>query len=194
MGTDRFDQLPVLRGHWMALGRRSPTRTIGPDRWARTVLLVVPAIVTLSGIIFSWRLANPDGLLAGVSLLAGSLVGVFSLLATWRERLADRQRMYSEVRSADCAAVDEAVVHVLIAILTCVIIAVLLVAGGSGSTHYRLLTTIWASVVYGFSSYLTLVFLMIIPALYSAYIRSNAVSDDLNGFVYRFNDERRSAS
>jgi hypothetical protein len=194
MGTDRFDQRPVLHGHWKALGHRRGSRTLLPDRLARVILLTVPVVIFCLSIVFSWTVRDPSSLLSGVSLLAGSLVGVFALLAAWRERLTERRRKFSEIRGADCAAVDEAVAHILVAILVCVVLAGVLVVGSSGQTSIKLLTSLWAGVVYGMATYLMLVFLMIVPALYSAYVRANSVEDDLNGFVYGFNNDERSAS
>ena len=85
---------------------------------ARAVLFGIPAGVLVMFVLFRWSLTRVDALIARFALFGAALLAVFPQLASWRDRLRDRDRKVERVAQR---AVDEAVAHVLSAAVFCMI-------------------------------------------------------------------------
>lgn len=192
----RFSPLPIIRGHWRAL---VDVRTGRADKWARMMLLI-PFAIAVVGFWRQWSIGNPAGLLAAIALMAGMLVGAFAQMTTLRLRVEewaqdhDRDQLHYERD-----ALDETVAHLLMAVLTSVAAAVLLVAlmnltPESGLRPWLTAAAIWAT------SYVALLLLLVLPRMYFAYTQAVNVRAPLSGYNKgamtdhydedRFNDRR----
>lgn len=175
----RFDFTPVLYGHWKALTLDSPG--FPADLLARSVLLILSGGLGILSICLDWSLHAPAALLTGISLLVGGSLSVFTHLSTLRLRLTDRADDPS--LDFDRAAFDESAAHLLTAALLAVLDAVVLViAMNVGIDETGAIRGFWSGFVIAISTYLALLFVMLIPRLYNAYVNVNHVADYLNGF------------
>lgn len=78
---------------------------------------------------------------------------------------------------------DETAAHLLTGSLLCAFDAAALVIGMNVSaTKNGQLYGFWAAFASGLSSYILVIFIFVIPRLYSAYVEINDVSPSLNGF------------
>lgn len=179
---ERFNVLPVLRGHWKGLtdGRYAGGR---PDIAARISLLAPVVIFSL----ILWRngkLAAPAALLTGVALMAGGMLSAFTHLSTLRLKITDWETPGSISRfEVEKDMLDETAAHLLTGSLLCALNAAALVIGMNVSvTESGHLYGFWSALAAALSSYVLIVFVFVIPRLYSAYVQMNSVRDDLNGF------------
>ncbi|MEC4573641.1 hypothetical protein [Streptomyces virginiae] len=182
---DRFNVMPVFRGHWKGLtdGRYSTRRA---DVAARLSLLI-PACVFVLMALRGGRLAAPAALIAGVSLLAGGMLSAFTHLSTLRLKITEWDNAGGASRfEVEKGMLDETAAHLLTASLLCALDAATLVIGMNfGVTSTGQLSGFWAALAAALSSYVLLVFIFVIPRLYSAYVEINNVAPDLNGFDRR---------
>jgi DMSO reductase anchor subunit len=154
-----------------------------PDWVARTAL-VLPLLLFIPAHCFGWKLAAPDALLAGVSLLAGALVGSFGFIASLRLRLIETQVGHSEEPDAARDSLDETVAHLLAATLACVLDAVALVIGMNVSVNKANdVVGFWAAVAIALSAYVAVVFYMLVTRLYAAYVHVARPRTNLDGTV-----------
>lgn len=169
----RLSPLVVWAAHLDGLTRHPTTR---PDYLTRAVLLVVPVAVTTVSWSLGAQLRQPGALLAGASLLAGTLLASFGQLATLRGRLTDRP----DTRAVALDALDETVAHVLTAVYAALATAAVL---GVGTTLSAGAVTGWvAAVGLGLGTWLLLLVLLITPRLYQAYTYAYPVSPKLNPY------------
>src|SRR4051794_27896055 len=125
MTFDRLLPNAVIRAQVKGLTHGN-TRAYVPD-WVARVALAIPLLLFIPAFVWDWKLAAPDALLTGVSLLAGALVGSFGFIASLRLRLIETQLGHSEEPDAARDSIDESVAHLLAATLACVLDAVALV-------------------------------------------------------------------
>lgn len=174
----RFSPLPIVRGHWRAL---VDVRTGRADVRAR-FLLLLPVGIAILGTWRHWTIGNPSGLLAAIALMAGMLVGAFAQMTTLRLRIEewahdhDRDQLHYERD-----ALDETVAHLLMAVLTSVVAAVILVAlmnliPESALRPWLTGAAIWAT------SYVALLLLLVLPRMYYAYTKAANVRASLSGY------------
>lgn len=179
---DRLNPWPILRGHLKGLSRGDRAGR-APDVASRiavgaALLLCVPAWI------WSWTLAAPEALLAGVALLAGALLSAFGFLATARLRLQDRDPRAGTGTQRAKDLLDEAVAHLLAATLACLVDAVVLVVGMNLADHPDHPLTGWtAAGAIALSGYIATVFLILVTRLYSGYVDAVRPRDQLNGLV-----------
>lgn len=179
---DRLNPTPIIRGHLKGLTRGDRGGRVA-DVGARVVaaaalLLAVPALL------LDWKLAAPEALLAGVSLLAGALLSAFGYLATVRLRLQDRDPQPGTGTQRAKDLLDESVAHLLSATLACLVNAVILVAGMNAGDHPDdPVTGLAAALGIGVSAYIAVTFLILLTRLYATYVDAVQPRDRLNGFV-----------
>lgn len=181
----RFNFIPVLRGHWKGLtdGRYTPPR---PDVVARLSLLVPVAVFVLM-LLKGGRLSTPGALLTGVALLAGGMLSAFTHLSTLRLKVKEWVGSSEASRyEVEKGMLDETAAHLLTGSLLCALDAASLVIGMNVSvTRAGHLYGFWAALAAAISSYVLIIFVLLVPRLYSAYVEMNDVHPDLNGFVGR---------
>ncbi|MET8807206.1 hypothetical protein [Streptomyces sp. NPDC004546] len=181
----RFNFIPVLRGHWKGLtdGRYTPPR---PDISARLATLVPIGVFVLMWL-RQGRLSTPGALLTGVSLLAGGMLSAFTHLSTLRLKVKEWVGSSEVSRyEVEKGMLDETAAHLLTGSLLCALDAASLVIGMNVSvTKDGHLYGFWAAFAAAISSYVLIIFLFLVPRLYSAYVEMNDVSPNLNGFVER---------
>jgi hypothetical protein len=179
----RLSPGPIIRAHLKGLTRGD--RTGSADVGIRVVaslalLLAVPAWI------LGWKLAAPEALLSGVSLLAGALLSAFGYLATVRLRLQDRDPRSGTGTQRAKDLLDESVAHLLAATLGCLVDAVILVvATNAGESSDDPLRGLPAALVIGVSAYIAVVFLILLTRLYATYVDAAQPRDRLNGYVDR---------
>lgn len=189
----RFDVTPVFRGHWKGLTRGDihPPQPI-PDGWTaradwrtRTGLIAIPLVVTVVILVRHGQLSAPTSLLTAVALLTGGILTVFAALSTLRLKLTEWDERTID-RDLDRSSLDESVAHLMAGALACVVDAVVLVIGMNlRQPNTEAITGIPAALAAGISSYVVLIFIIIIPRLYSAYVEINQVPEHLDGFTRR---------
>lgn len=152
----------VLR-HLTELTESTSTRR---RRGAVAVLYLPPAVTAVLVAVAPVDLSDSGGaLIAGFSLTAAVLIGVFAQLAQWRDRLLDRARERWLTDAPARRAVDRAVAHVLVGVVGSTIAtgaAVLLAAGAHG-------TTVWSATLALFGVWLLIVIIMIVRSVAVAY-------------------------
>jgi hypothetical protein len=151
---------------------------------ARAALLV-PLAVFLVMFFKDGKLASPAALLTGVSLLAGGMLSSFTHLSTLRLKITEWDGAGGPSRfEVEREMLDETAAHLLTGSLFCAFDAASLVIGMNFSlTKTGHLYGFWAALSAGVSSYILLIFVFVIPRLYSAYVEINGVGRDLSGFA-----------
>lgn len=189
----RLNFIPILRGHWKGLtDARSrlggiERQSSRPDRPMRILMLVLPAGIGVFMFLRGGELAAPAPLLTGISLLAGGMLSAFTHLSTLRLKITDINANESADRfAAERGMLDETAAHLLTGSLFCALNAAVLVLGMNvGVSAKGHLTGALAAVATGFSIYIVLLFIAVLPRLYFAYVEMNNVSVALNGFDRR---------
>lgn len=179
MAGGRLDLRPILRGHWYGLtdGR---TKTDEPD-WPTRIVLLATVLLVPIGLWRDFQLAAPGPLLSGVALLAGALVGSFGTMTTLRLKLNDIGEIDDAALAPERDLLDESVSHILLAALVAALTAATLVIGTNTTEADHPVTGFWAALAIALSTYLALLFALILPRLYSAYVQINNVRPALNG-------------
>ncbi len=190
MALGRFDLTPVFRGHVKGLTRADRNRTAA-DFLARVVLFGVPVGVAVLMFVTDAGLSAPESLLTGVAILLGGNLAVFGALSTLRLRLTETADDFNQ---AERDGLDESVAHLLAAAIACVVTAVVLVVGmnlrvkptmaelQAGAPGGSELTGLPAAIAGGLSTYIALIFLILIPRLYYAYTSINVVRHRMSGY------------
>lgn len=116
--------------------------------------------------------------LAASGLLFGTLLGAFGLLATWRERVTNR-----DLSSEDQLGwmIDEGVSHTLAAVIESVIVAL---AALAGLLLPDFAARIALCVAIATVAHILYLFVLTTPRLYSAYTQINAVPAELDGHTH----------
>jgi hypothetical protein len=182
----RLSITPVFRGHWKGLSNDRGTQT-HPD-WLTRGFLLVPAVgVAAAAFYLEWTFHAGAALLAGVALLAGASLAVFAQLAALRVRLSERRE--EAWLDVERDGIDEAVAHLLTAFALCIVNAMLLVIGmnvGVGDTAATSASPEigppFFPLIAGISYYTAVLFLLLVSKLYSAYVETNRVRRELDGF------------
>ncbi|KXX59433.1 hypothetical protein [Rhodococcus sp. LB1] len=179
---DRFNFAPVFIGHWKGLTKDTDTGPV-PDWGARGVVAGVPLLVIG---LMAWKdveLSFPGVLLTAVSLLSGASLTVFAQLSSLRLKLTEWFDDDDTSRDSDKDALDESVSHLMAATIACVFAAVIIVVGMVTSKPDAVsLSGVAAYAAGGISAYIALLYVMLIPRLYYAYVNVNRVRGNLNGF------------
>ncbi len=180
----RFDPTPLLRGHWKGL-LDARFQRYQPDWWARGLLVVVPLGLAGLTLLLDWSIKTPTSLLSAVALLAGALVGAFGSISTMRLKLTEwvAAQDDDEHLQRERDMIDETVAHMLTAALLSAVLAVLLVIGDSTSGASGVVTGALAALIIGLGTYVALLFALVVPLLYAAYLTINQVRDRLSGFA-----------
>lgn len=183
MTFDRLLPNAVIRAQWKGLTHGN-TGAYVPDWVTRVAVFVPPLVLAVAAHCADWKLAAPEALLTGVSLLAGALVGSFGFIASLRLRLIETQVGHSEEPDAARDSIDESVAHLLAATLACVLDAVALVIGMNVAVDTKgALIGFWASVAIALSAYVAIVFYMLVMRLYAAYVHVARPRANLDGTV-----------
>jgi hypothetical protein len=136
-------------------------------RLAAAAVMYLPPTAVIS-IVAVYRLDLTDAasaLIGGFSLIAGVLIAVFTQLAAWRDRLADRAEERWLTDAPARRAVDRAVAHVLVGVVgsvAAVVFAVMLEADVTG-------TTVWSAALGGAATWLLVLLLTIVRAVAIGY-------------------------
>ncbi|WP_159031266.1 hypothetical protein [Streptomyces acidiscabies] len=149
--------------------------------------LLIPAIVFLLMWLKKGNLSTPSALLTGIALLAGGMLSAFTHLSTLRLKLKEWVDASEASRyEVEKGMLDETAAHLLTGSLLCAFDVASLVIGMNVSmTKEGHLYGFWAALSAAISSYVLVIFTLLVPRLYSAYVEINDVSPDLNGFVSR---------
>lgn len=110
----RFDLRPLLSGVVQGLRKRRPIGDEPADVRTRRILIVTPLVAAALIAGFRVELTGADQMLAGMALLIGALVVSFSQVASWRERLLERDR---KVDQMSIRSLDEAAAHILFGVV-----------------------------------------------------------------------------
>lgn len=191
MATDRFSPLPVVRAHLLALTKRDYSSTTvtarGYDWVALIALILIPSLVGAVAWLLSWRLATVDALLEGSALLVGGLIAGFAQIAAWRDRLTAAAQKEGIAGVSKRDSLDESVAHTLMAVYAAVVLTVLLaidanvLAGSGAKGEVTPLSQLLSSLTLASSAYLTLLVLLVLANLWSAYSDNNDVPTRMGG-------------
>lgn len=183
----RINVVPLIRGHVLTLSNKNKTGTT-PDYVMRLGLPGVAVAVGICAWQFAWNLPSASALLAGVALLGGASLSSFAYMSSLRLRLTDRpDDLWLNVERD---SLDEGVTHILLVILLSILDAVLIVIGTNASPLVTkqgaavpgtIGASVWAYLALAVAAYIALLFLVLVPRLYSAYVEMNHVRDELNG-------------
>lgn len=115
---DRLDLRPLLAGLKVGLRLRRREGVEPPD--TPTILVLVATPLVVGGLIagFQVTLQAADQLLAGAALLVGALFAAFGMVASWRERLLERDRKVDGIK---LRALNEATAHILFSVVVSLI-------------------------------------------------------------------------
>ncbi|MET9928623.1 MULTISPECIES: hypothetical protein [unclassified Streptomyces] len=180
---DRFNVAPIFRGHWKGL-TNGQYLSYRPDVLARLIMLL-PIALFVFLLIRGATLSAPSALLTGAALLAGGMLSAFTHLSTLRLKITEWDGESGESRfGAEREMLDETAAHLLAGSLACILDAASLVVGMNlGLDSKGRLVGFWAAVSSGISFYVLLIFILILPRLYSAYVEINGVIGRLSGFT-----------
>lgn len=186
MTGSRLSPMPLLYGHWKSLADVRIHRDRG-DWLTRAALLAALGCLPI-GWYLDWAIRAPQPILAGMSLLAGALVGSFGQVNTLRLKMTDRDGDEDPTAQVDRDAIDESAAHLLTAAFLCAVTAAVLVIGINTSPDPGpdpAVRGIWAAVASALGSYAMITFFIAVPRLYAAYVHVNQVSDDVSGYARR---------
>ena len=190
MSTDRFSPFDLLRAHRKALRNRAYNREgeshVDAVAWA--VLLLPPVAVFSASMWRSWRVTDPQTMLAGVALIIGGGLAAFGQLASWRGRLSDKAGGGASAKP-ERDSIDEATAHLLWATWVAVFTTPLLVVTAEttsdrfDSARLEWIPRVASALSFSLGLYLLLVLGMVVPKLYDAYARAYKVPAELDGHV-----------
>jgi hypothetical protein len=169
----RLSPTAVWRAHLRGLTKHP---TGAPDIGARAAVYGLPVLAAVVAYLLEAKLRQAGVLLAGASLLAGTLLASFGQLATLRGKIAERL----EVRRVALDALDETTAHVLMAVYAAVLLAATL--GTLTSLSAGAVCGVGAALALGLGTWLLLLVLLIVPRLYQAYTYAFDVSPELDGY------------
>lgn len=181
--SERFNPMPLLRGHWRGLTVDGPdgTTVSAKDVIARAVFFLVPVVLMVIAYLDHWHLKATGPLLSGVALLAGGLLASFGQLTGFRQRLFESMAFEGDGEATDRNMVDETVAHLLLAAFLCGVDAIILVVALNTSKDGSTVGGPVATLAIGVSAYIALLFLVAVPRLYIAYATYNKISSHISG-------------
>lgn len=140
------------------------------DRSTLLLLIAVPVGIAYVAIRRNWTLSTGADLLAAFSLTAGVLLAVFALIASWRERLANRIKLREVSERLARQRLDEAARHTLTATVFCVVGASLsIVASATVHGNPPRTSSIIAAAAYGVFSIVGLLILMVVLLVHDVF-------------------------
>lgn len=169
----RLSPKAVWRAHLRGLTKHP---TGAPDTVTRLAVYGIPVVVALLALVLNAQLRQAGVLLAGASLLAGTLLASFGQLAALRGKVSDRL----EVRRVALDALDETTAHVLMAVYAAILLAATL--GTATSLSAGAVCGVAAAGALGLAAWLLLLVLLVVPRLYQAYTYAFDVSPELDGY------------
>lgn len=180
--SSRFFPVELFRGHWKSLSDYRSRKPIA-DTTTRFFIVFLPLAAGSCLFVFHGALAAPGSLLAGVSLLAGGFLAAFGQISSLRLRLTDRADHFAETEAIDRDALDETAAHLLVASFMSAMTALVLVLGMNFSSDAKsgAVNGVFAALAVALACYVLLVFVIVIPRLYIAYVNINRVRDELSG-------------
>ena len=184
MSTDRFDLVPLFRGHWRTLidlGHPTSAR-VGGDLWARGIVIVVPLATAVTMYGFGGKFREPGAILTGLVLLAGGFLSAFTHVASLRQRLTERAAQYEHAERANRDYLDETATSLLVGSLLSGVAATFLIVAMNFASPTGGITGIAAAIITYLATYIGVLFLMTIPAMYAAYVETNRVRKEIAGF------------
>jgi hypothetical protein len=183
MSGQRFDPLPLIWGHWKSIINAEFER-YQPDWLARGLLAVTPVGLFIASLVDDWSIKTPTALLSGMALFSGALLSAFGSLSSLRLRLtSDWAAPDDENTQPARDMIDETVAHLLTAALASAATAVALVIGTNNLDKSGHIGGVMGAVIVALGGYVALLFFLVVPRLYSAYVLINKVRDKFNGFV-----------
>jgi hypothetical protein len=141
------------------------------DRLTKLVLFGLPTAVCIVAIVVGFKVSAVDQMLTAVSVLVGALLAAFTQLAGWRERLSARQLKIDGIKMR---ALDEAVAHVLVAVLASAWMAGCLFV--AASTTSAAVDIVCGAVTLATAVYLGVTLLIVVNLLWDAYRAANPES------------------
>ncbi len=169
----RLSPKAVWRAHLRGLTKHP---TGAPHTFARAAVHGLPVLAAVLALVLDAQLRQAGVLLAGASLLAGTLLASFGQLATLRGKVTDRL----EVRRVALDALDETTAHVLMAVYAAILLAATL--GTATSLSADAVGGVAAALALGLGAWQLLLVLLVVPRLYQAYTYAFDVSPDLDGY------------
>lgn len=182
--TDRFLVSEVWRGHLKGLMNRDYTQPDPkgtPDLVARGILYATPVAVGAVFVIFDWKIASPESLLAGYALLVGAFLAAFAPVSTWRDRLTDRSDERARTEGPVRDFLDSTAAHLCLAVLVSIAMVAVLIVGMNFADSTGAVVGGWASAAAVGGTYVFLLTIAIVRSLYAAYAQINNVRIDVSG-------------
>lgn len=171
-----FNIFTIIRSHILAF--REHTHSLGKVEFGKirkTPVFSLYATAIIAGTM-TWRadlhLDNAGTLIGAVALLASGLLAVFVQLC------ATRATYTQQINAPEKALVDNSAIHVLTGVLYSIITAVLLVIIENVDGDIKRILT---AITVAFFIALVLLFIIIIPKLWSLYTTQFGVSSKLGG-------------
>jgi len=181
----RFDARPLIGGLVEGLRKRRTWGDEPADRKARIILVGVPAAAFILTLVFGVELVKADQLFAGAALFSGALLGAFSQVANWRDRLLARER---KVDAVYLRALDEAAAHILFAVLVSASAALALIVVTNVDLvalhrHRPAVLVVRVASAYGTAAlaYLALTLVIVVNLLWDAYVGAGKASGSASG-------------
>lgn len=182
----RLDVTPLLRGHWKGLTNRyyshSHIKSQKGDYLSRGLTIFLPAATAIAAFYFnaSLHISGDIGVFIGIALawaalVAAGMLGVFPLLAGWREKVSAK----GTVKRSQLDLLDEAGSHALLGVLDAVIlgaisVVALFTSGYPLRISVSLILALWIHTLF--------IFYLASTRMYSAHTQADGVSSYLNGY------------
>ncbi|MBB1023332.1 MULTISPECIES: hypothetical protein [unclassified Dietzia] len=183
----RFSVSSLVAAHWKGLTQPSNGAPPKPDWVARGVLCVGAFVAMLAGFVTRADLGEPALRLAAFALLTGSLLTVFSQLASFRLKLTEWFDADDLGHRVEKDMVDESVAHVLFAAVLSLLAAGVTAVGAllpqSEGLFGAIAGSVLAGVTFALVYYVVGLVVITLPRLYAAYVSVNDVDRSLNGIV-----------
>lgn len=182
--------LNLYRAQWKAF-RRYRSNIIENDepieyQYGRMVTVYgIPLAVSIFSYCNEFNLDISNILLTVLGIIAGALLALFAQLAAWRQTFDDKKHKNKRIYNAERWLIDSSVSHVLAAsfsaVISCIVLIIAFFLSKLQITYSVQLVRICNSLAVLFSIHTLLTLLLVMPALYSAYVQVNDVSPQLNG-------------
>lgn len=178
----RFFPLSLFLGQWKVLSdyRNEVTK---PEWVSRSIVFGGPLVLFIVLLLVRTTVPDIGGVIAGTTILAGTLLAAFGQLSSWRVQLNKFAEQTGSYDQLERDSLDETVTHLLAAAYTSGVGAILLVlasnfgsTGADGESVGGLF--LWAGL--SFASHAGLTFLIAVPRLYYAYASLSEVRKELS--------------
>lgn len=177
--TDRFSPRHLAARALGAVRVRQSSGEEPLDVIAIGILLGIPTVLFITSFTLDWAIRDTDGLVAGFSLLAASLLAVVPQLSAWRQRLAERALPAEAVAHRK---LDEATANTLLGVIVSISLAGLSVVLGNiivpstpeaHDTALPVVTRVATALLVGGGAYLLLTVLLVVILMFDAYEDAN---------------------